>query len=109
MHGLALAEHAADRHGIEHPVLDRVFFEDFSVADVVFEAVLLVAFDVDAEHVLDGIFMAVKGAANHWQAFRHVVVHPLAVDILKRDSFGAVNGVYKPDVLLEEGVGFHNF
>ena len=87
--GEAVEEDIVDGEGAEHPVLGGVVAECLWVGYIVL--VLVVAFDADAEHVVDGLTDAVEGGAGegdgrhlgHWRAkvgrcvrnrsFRHVV------------------------------------
>lgn len=72
--GKAVDEDVVDGEGLEHPVLGRVVFECFWVADEVL--VLVVAFYPDAEHVVDGLSDAVEGGSGEGFAVVEVIVDP---------------------------------
>lgn len=58
MNASAVSEKIADRDCTEHPVLDTVLLKDFLIGDVVGEAIVCVALDIDAENVLDCRFVS---------------------------------------------------
>lgn len=65
--GEAVEEDIVDGKGAEHPVLGGVVAECLGVGYIVL--VLVVAFDADAEHVVDGLTDAVEGGAGEGTAF----------------------------------------
>jgi hypothetical protein len=79
--GQAVKEDVVDGKGAEHPVLGRVVAECFGVADVIL--VLLVAFDADAEHVVDGLSEAVKGGAGEGAAVVNVIGNPKMTNVFE--------------------------
>ena len=58
MDASAVSEKIADHDCAEHTVLDAVLLKDFLIGDVVGEAIVCVAFDFDAEDVLDCRFVS---------------------------------------------------
>lgn len=85
----------------KHPVLNGVLLQDFFVADEISVAVVAVAVDVDAENVLDGVFVPVEGGTRQVDAFAHFRREPFPVYLRKCHSFEPVNRVHEPDVFLE--------
>ena len=65
--GEAVEEDIVDGKGAEHPVLGGVVVERLGVGYIVL--VLIVTFDTDAEHVVDGLSDAVEGGAGEGTAF----------------------------------------
>ena len=63
-------------------------------------------FDVDVEHLLDGILVVVEGFQR--QVLFRVVerrVQPPLVDLLERDPPGAVDRIDQPDIAVEQHGG----
>lgn len=84
--GEAVEEDIVDGKGAEHPVLGGVVAECLGVGYIVL--VLVVAFDADAEHVVDGLTDAVEGGAGEGTAFVQVVGEPKLADVFEIDLFG---------------------
>ncbi len=60
-------------------------------------------FDVDVEHLLDGVLVVVEGLQG--QALFRVVerrVQPPFVDLLERNASGTVNRIDQPDIAVEQ-------
>ena len=60
--------------------------------------------DYDPEHVQNGITMTVEGTARNWQPLTHIRIKPMPVNLIEGKFLVLVNGIHKPDVLLEKGV-----
>ena len=103
----ALADDIVDGESREQPVLHGVLSEHIVVLDEIGVAVLLVASDDDAEHILDGDFMACEGGARNVHSFAHVGVQPSVVDFCQCDSLGPVYGVDEPNIRFEFVLCFH--
>ena len=74
------------------------------------ESVLLVALDDDAEDIQNRIPVSIECASGNGNPFTCIRFEPALVYFLQRDSvLRLVDGVYQPDVLLKECVGFHNY
>ena len=97
--GKAVQEQAIDGEGPQHPVLGGVVFERFGVADEVLVSV--VAFDMYAEHVFNGLSEAVEGGARQGLAIVQVVRDPKLSDLLECDAFCPLDGGHQPCVLPE--------
>ena len=84
--GEAVEEDIVDGKGAEHPVLCGVVAECLGVGYIVL--VLMVTFDADAEHVVDGLAYAVEGGAGEGTAFVQVVGEPELADMFEINLFG---------------------
>ena len=108
VHAFAFTEDVVYGQSGQHPVLYGILVKHFLVADVVLEPVFLVALDIDAEHILNGVLMPVECAAGQAYALAHLGFQPLPVDFPERDSVRPMNDVHKPDIFLKQCVGSHN-
>lgn len=101
LQGDTFADGVADGEGREHPSLHRILGKDTFVANEVSVAIATVAIDVDAEDVLDSIYMTIEGGAGKRESFAHIGLQPLGLQVGKGDSSGLTDGVYQPDVFSE--------
>ena len=91
----------------------RKFLDTLSEKQVVLdgkkllEPVTLIALDIDAEHILNGILVAIEGAAGERHSFRHFGIEPFEVDIFEGNLTGTADDIHQPDVFLKQGVGLH--
>lgn len=102
-----LGQKSAGREGIDEPMLDIGRLQVLGVADVVAVTIATVAFDVDAEHLLDGVAVMVEGGARHGEALAHLGGEPAAVDVVERDLACTIDGIEQPGVLTEQEVCLH--
>jgi hypothetical protein len=96
-----LTNEIVHREGRKHPVLHGILTQDFFVTDIIAITVSPVAIDVDAEKILNGIFMTIEGGTAEGNAFAHLRPQPFLVDFRKGDSLRSVDGIHQPDVFLE--------
>jgi len=92
----------------EEPLADAVVAEHLLVADEVLVG-LLVAVDDDAEHVLNGVAMAVERRALQRVAVGHAVDDPLLVQFFEGQSAIGPERVDDPDVLVKNLSRFHAY
>ena len=104
MYAAAVSEEIAYRDCADHPVLDAVLLKDFLIGDVVGEAVACVAFDLDAEDVLDCRFVSDEGCAGDFYSSGEFGPEPAAVDFLQRYLTCTADGSNQPYILLEQFV-----
>ena len=95
--GETVQKQAVDGECAKHPVLGGVVAEWFGVADEVL--VLFIAFNADAEHVLNGLAEAVESGARQGFALIQVVCQPQLLNAFKRNSLAALQGVDNPNIL----------
>ena len=84
----------------EEPLADAVVAEHLLVADEVLVG-LLVAVDDDAEHVLNGVAMAVERRALQRVAVGHAIDDPFLVQFFEGQSAIGPERVDDPDVLVK--------
>ena len=97
----AVQHQIADGECIVEPASHRAIFQFISILDkVTVLPSLLVLYD-EAKHFLDGDAPFVEGTKWKWLPFAHIVVNPLAVDVLVGDSLRLVDSIYQPDVLVQ--------
>ena len=100
--GKAVGEHAAHSERREHPPLHRVVVEHLGIIDIVAIAVLDVALDDDAEHVEDGVAMAVERRPRQGGTVGHLVVDPPLTELVERQPAVAPQRVDQPDILVKD-------
>ena len=98
---LAFSQHITDTQCRDHPVLYGVFSQHFFIPNVIFVAILTVAFDVNAKHILYGALMAIECCATHLHATAHVCLYPTGVEIAERNCLGIENGFHQPDIFFK--------
>ena len=91
----------------EDPALNTVIIQHLQVADVVLVG-LWFALDDDAEHIKDGIAMAVERRALQRIAIGHTVVLPLLIQLLERQSLIGPELIDDPDILVKYLSWFHD-
>ena len=91
----------------EEPPLYRIVAEHLWVTDEVTVGPGL-AVDDDAEHVEDGVTMAVERRALQRVALSHCVVLPLLVELLEGQTAMRLERIDDPDVLTEYLSWFHS-
>ena len=84
----------------ENPSCDAVVAEHLRIADVVLVG-LWFALDDDAEHVEDGVAMAVERRSWQRVTVGHAVVLPLLAEFLEGQPFIRPERIDDPDVLAE--------
>ena len=104
MDAAAVSEKIADRYCAEHPVLDAVLLKDFLIGDVVGETIVGVAFDFDAEDVLDCCFVSDEGCAGDFYASGEFCPEPAAVYLFQAYLPCTADGSNQPYILLEQFV-----
>ena len=102
----AVGQHAVNGERGEYPSLNAVVVQHFGIADVVLVGPWL-ALDDDAEHVEDGVAVAVKRRSLQRIAVGHLVVLPLTADFLEGETFVRPERINDPDVLAEDHCWFH--
>ena len=101
MHGERREEPLADE-----PLADAAVVEHLRIADVVLIRLRL-AVDDNAEHVKNGVTMAVERRALQRIAVGHAVLLPLLVQLLEGQFTVGPERVDDPDVLVEYQSWFH--
>ena len=101
-----VGQHTVYGEGGEEPSLDAAVSEHLRVEDIVLVGPGI-ALDDDAEHVEDGVAMAVERRSYQRIAVCHPIVLPLPADFLKRESPMRLERVDDPDVLVEYLSWFH--
>lgn len=104
MDAAAVSEKIADRDCAEHPVLDTVLLKDFMICDVVGEAVVWVALDIDAEDVLYCCFVSDEGCAGYFYSSGEFGPEPAAVYLFQANLPCTADGSNQPYILLEQFV-----
>ena len=102
----AVGQHAVNGERGEDPTLDTVVVQYLGIADVVLVGPWF-ALDDDAEHVEDGVAVAVKRRSLQRIAVGHLVVLPLTADFLEGETFVRPERIDDPDVLAEDHCWFH--
>ena len=95
----------ADSQRGEHPTLDRVIIDHLGIGNIVFVCLRLTV-DNDAEHVEDGVLVAIERSAVEGFAAYHIVLHPQVVNLFEREPLVLAQRIDEPDVLLEILAGF---
>ena len=104
MNASAVSEKIADRDCTEHPVLDAVLVKYFLIGDVVGEAVVWVALDIDAEDVLDCRFVSDECCAGYFYSSGEFCPEPAAVYLFQAYLPCTADGSNQPYILLEQFV-----
>ena len=104
MDAAAVSEKIADRDCTEHPVLDAVLVKYFLIGDVVGEAIVCVAFDFDAEDVLDCCFVSDECCAGDFYSSGEFSPEPAAVYLFQAYLPCTADGSNQPYILLEQFV-----
>lgn len=95
--------------GVQQPCPHATLFHILGMFDVVEVSSPPVAFDVDVEHLLDGVLVVVEGLQG--QFLTGLVERralPTLVDLFERNAPGAVDGIDQPDITVEKrgGIAF---
>ena len=105
-HRCLVCQHAMHSEGGEEPTLDAVVAEHLLITDVVLIR-LGFAMNGNAEHVMDGIAMAVERRTLQWFAVGHAVVLPLLLQFLEGQFMIGPERIDDPDVLVKYLSWFH--
>lgn len=105
LHGNAVCQDAVHRERGEEPARNGTVAQVVGVLDVV-AIVAQVAGNVDAEHLQDGLPVAVEGRTLQHTAVGDALLHPQAVQLLKGETL-MTQRVDDPDVLMKNASGFH--
>jgi len=104
--GGTIGQHTMHGERREEPLADAAVVEHLRIADVVLIRLRL-AVDDNAEHVKNGVTMAVERRALQRIAVGHAVLLPLLVQLLEGQFTVGPERVDDPDVLVEYLSWFH--